>query len=268
MLGRIEARLRGRLWEMLPGVYDSFLNRAQRADDPVGPKIWGECVHPQAQVEGALAFLPVHGVLGRNFERWEIAWYGAYDLCLFDQQLLNIADDNNVETVLLDFRSPGGIAGSWVESVKLMNQVREETGKTFIGYTNDLCASAAMPLACACDAFFVSPSSAVGSMGTIVSGIDSSGAFEQMGLQRIVITSGSLKALGMSGKPWTEEELAHLKEEVAQLSANYQQAILAGRPKMPREAFATAQVYQGQMAPEGMHDGLVDRLEEMVAQLL
>lgn len=268
MLGRIEARLRGRLWEMLPGTYDSFLSRLQRADDPVGPSYWGECVHPQVITEGALAVMPVHGVLGRNFERWEIAWYGAYDLCLMEHQLENIAADERVETVLMDFRSPGGMAGCWTETVALMNRVKAETGKQFIGYTNDVCASAAMPLACACDAFFVSPSSAVGSMGTMISGIDSSGAFAQAGLQRVVITSGTLKALGMSGKAWTDEEMAHLAQEVAQLSANYQAAILAGRPEMPQEVFRTAQVYQGQMAPAGLHDGLVDRLEELVAEVV
>ena len=106
-LARIEARLRGRLWEMLPGAYDGFLNQLQRADDPVGPTYWGEPVDPQVISQGSLAVVPVHGVMGRNWERWEMAWFGAYDLCLLELQLMSIAEDDRVENVVLDFRSPG-----------------------------------------------------------------------------------------------------------------------------------------------------------------
>ena len=288
MRARLEARLSQELWQILPSVLVGFCERLQErvfrdpgseplrrapepgevADDPVGPMFLGSPVHPQVAMVGrSLAVVPVHGVLGRNWSLEEALFFGGYDLSLLDEQLQNIAEDEEVTTVVLDIRSPGGLAGEWEETVDLLREIRAGTGQAFVAYTSELCASAAMPLAYGCESFFVSPSSQVGSMGTITSGIDSSGAFERVGLQRIVVSSGSLKALGMPGKKWTEEEVDYLRGQVAEFHASYRAELTRDRD-LPEEVFATAAVYRGKTAPAGVHDGITPRLERLVELLL
>lgn len=272
----------GHAWEVLPALHEEWrallrsgvecdlygTGRMEAAADPVGPRAWNEYVHPQVeQVSRELVVVPVQGVLGRKWGMMESLFFGGYSLGLLDEQLLNIAGDEAVEVAVLHITSPGGLAGEWAETVELMRQIRQETGKRLVAYADTVCASAAMPLALACDGFFAAPSAKVGSMGTICAGIDSSEAFTQAGLERIVVASGTLKGMGMSGKPWTDEERAHLEAKVARYHGRYRAAVTAER-SIPEECFETAEVYDGRDAPEGLLDGVVNRLEGLVAMLL
>lgn len=217
---RIAAKLASEPWGILPEklaeIHQGFLEaRASAAvrmaaDDKVGPVVndfWtGEprLAHPQVETMGPVAVAMVHGVTGRGLSRMEMQC-GGFDTGLFVEQMQNVAEDPAVRVLVIDFHTPGGMVAGNARAVQAIDDVRA-AGKKVIGYTKELCASCGYWMAAACDEFHADPDARVGSISTICSGVDSSKAWEQEGLQLKLFATGKFKATGMDGKEWTAEE--------------------------------------------------------------
>lgn len=190
----------------------TFTARAD-ADDKVGPVLGvNQSAHPQVEIFGALALVRVHGILGKHLDMLEMQC-GGCDVGLFQEQIANITDDPSVRAVVIDFRSPGGQVTGISSAVEQMEKCRQ-SGKKLFAYTSDTMASAAYFLGCACDEIHAEQSARIGSISTIISGVDNSKEWEMEGKVRKVFATGEFKAIGMSGKPWTEAEEAHIWEKV------------------------------------------------------
>lgn len=255
---RIAAKLFCHPWCILPETLAAMCSQfeiAASATDPVGPTVIdrGERVplHPQVESAGGLALIRVHGVLGKHLDLMEMEC-GGYDVALLEEQLAHIADDPAVSTVVMDFRSPGGIVMGIRSAAEAVLATRR-AGKKCVAYTSDQCCSAAYWIASACEALYAEESAPVGSISTIVAGVDNSQEWEKAGRQRKVFATGKFKAMGMSGKPWTEEEENHLWERVNAIDGDFKSFIA-------RQRGLTPDLMQGQWwhaghAPAGLVDG-------------
>lgn len=187
------------------------------------------------------------------------------DLAKLDRILKAIAGMPRLESVAMVFDTPGGCSLGLPESAELI----QELGRTrrVVAYTDAMCCSAGYWLAAAAQEIGASPSAVVGSIGTYIAALDSSRQWEMEGLELKLFRSGSLKGLGMAGKPWTAAEEEHLQALVDRHGAEFRVWVVSQRGAIAEEAMQ-GQWFHAKEAPEGLVDGLYRDLEEFLAAVL
>jgi ClpP class serine protease len=268
-LPRIAASLYCEPWCIRPEVHASICQQFRDhllADDPVGPRGYNyqtdrfELLHPQIERIGDLALAKVHGIIGKHLSNMELQC-GGFDLDFFEQQMANVRDDDRIETLVIDFRTPGGrVTG--VESAALAIREVADSGKKVIGYTSDCCCSAGYWLACACDEFYAEGSAIVGSISTLCAGVDSSRAWEIEGLELKLFATGELKAIGLPGKKWTEAEEAFMRERGEGVDRDFKGFVKARRG-LSDDLLNGAHWY-AKHAPPGVIDGQFRSLHDVL----
>jgi ClpP class serine protease len=229
------------------------------ADSPVGPR-----GTPQIQKFGAVALAQVHGIIGKHLD-WFESMCGGFDLSYFDEQMANVRDDPTIETLVIDFRTPGGRVTGVENSAKAIREV-SESGKKVIGYTSDQCCSAGYWMLCACDEAYAEGSAIVGSISTVCAGVDSSRAWEMDGLELKLFATGSLKAAGMPGKKWTKEEEDFLRERGEAIDKDFKDFVKQRRG-LGDELMEGAHWY-AKHAPAGLIDGQFRTLQDVLEAVL
>lgn len=178
--------------------------------------------------DGRVAIVCVDGVIG--FGRW---W--GCDTGALAAAIRSAADDPMTSTVLLDVHSPGGDVAGMSD---LIAAVRYAKGKKRVcAVAHDVMASCAYWVSCLADEIAATPTALVGSIGAMVSAVDSSKAFEEAGLRMVVAASGKLKTTGMPGVPITPEQETELVE-IAQAGFALFSADVAEGRRMKPEAIA------------------------------
>lgn len=216
----------------------------------------------QVDSRSGIALIHVNGII---VKRAQDSWCGPRmaDLAKMDLLFKDIRSDDSINTVVMDFHTPGGSAIGLPETTHLMQSCQNE-GKRFVAYTDMLCASAGYWLAAQCDEIYASPSAQVGSVGTYIAAIDDSRAWEMEGLELKLFRDGALKAIGHPGKQWTEEEEAYMVERVAYHSAKFKDHVRERRPGIEEDTMQ-GQCHTGEVAPAGLIDGVFMELEELLA---
>ncbi len=268
-LPRIAAKLYGEPWMMRADAFGAIsaqfeaARRGERldADDQVGPSFYGSPVHPQVQVVRDVAVVSVSGIIGKHLSTLEMEC-GGYCLANFGRQLTNVEEDETIRTVVIDFKTPGGISIG-VETAALQIRRLAESGKRVIGYTDYDCCSAGYWLMAACDEAIAERSAIVGSVSTYCAGVDSSKAWEKEGYELVLARTGDKKAMNMPGKAWTEEEKKHLEEKTKLVDVKFKSFISARRGLT--DDLMQGQTWAAADAPSGIVDGLADSLEDVVA---
>jgi protease-4 len=268
-LARIAAKIYGEAWLIRGDVWNSITAQFQAiregakmaADDLVGPTFYGIASHPQVQVIIDVAVIPVHGIIGKHLSAIEMEC-GGYCLANLMIQLDNVRDDPKIRTVVIDFKTPGGI-GIGVETAALKIRELAESGKRVIAYTDYDCCSAGYWLASACDEIIAERSAIVGSVSTYIGAIDDSEAWAKAGYKRILARTGDKKAIGMSGKEWTQEEIDYLTEK-AKLADQKFKGFISTRRGLSDDLMQ-GQTWSAADAPPGVVDGLADSLEDVVS---
>lgn len=238
---------------------------AMRADDPVGRRFDGMYLHPQVQIVQGVAYVPIRGVLLRGVSFWD-ALCGDYDTALLEEQIKNIADDASVKAVLFDVDSPGGLAmgmGSVSEKIAGLRAA----GKKTVAFSGGMCCSAAYYAMASCEFLLGTVDSIWGSISTYSAGVDSSKAWAMAGRELKLYRTGELKGVGLPGKAWTDEEMAAVKERVDAIDANFKGFVKKHRPQLADEAMNGNHWY-AKHAPEGLVDGVVGSVEEVLEYLL
>jgi ClpP class serine protease len=218
--------------------------------------------HPQVQVIGSLAILPVKGMLGKHLSTLEM-WCGGSDYAVIAAQARNIAMDGRIENVILHIDSPGGNCVGNKECAQAILELSQN--KSTVAYTDKLCASAAYFLASACDEIIAAPSAIVGSISTYSAFLDESRAYEMEGLEVRMFRSGEVKGAGYPGKPWTPQEIAAMQLVTDQFSMQFKSFV-------KRQRTLSDEVMQGaywpaEFAPANVVDDIENDLETLIFQL-
>ncbi len=158
--------------------------------------------------EGCKVILP-WGVLGRAWSECE-KWY--MDPVDVDEIISEIEESPEGSTVILWFRSPGGIITGIPEAAGQLRQL----GKTrrLLAVTDDSCCSAAYWLAAQCSVIQATPTADVGSIGVYVALYDYTEYMSQMGVSLELFKAGTMKAMGLEGNPLSPEESAWIQSRV------------------------------------------------------
>lgn len=162
------------------------------------------------QVDGSLTYKPVMtmcGMVGTSYS-------------MLVAQMQEMADAG-VKTVVMEVSSGGGEANHAFETANEIRAIADEAGIKLIGYADTMACSAAYALIAVCDEVVCNPSSSIGSIGCVVSLLDTSKAMAQAGLKRIFVTSGESKVPFAADGSFKKEFLDDIQAEVNRLNTEF-----------------------------------------------
>lgn len=213
----------------------------------------------EPEVAGKTLILPVRGTLVMHPEDIAMSECG----CALEDlnAMIDKAEaDPRIDTVVYDFRTPGGTITGIPETGRKILYSRKKT----IAFTDSECCSGGLWLAEQCERFYATQSSRVGSCGVYCMTLDMSEALKQDGMKVNAIFAGKYKLLGASFKPLGDDERAILQAGVDKIYDQFKQAMVSQRA-MSDEHFGNGLCFDGDGAADrGFTDGVVESLDEIL----
>lgn len=273
---RILAALRSSKWAVTPATLQAITDSlgahlrgtlrptASLIPDRPGPAASPPVDDDEDDMMKGVAVIAVHGILGKNLSMMEMECGGCDCGCVADA-LDDAVADPEVETILFDFDSPGGVVTGIPE---LAQRIREASSvKTTMAFTSGQCCSAAYWLASACDSIACTKSADLGSIGVYVALCDDSEWWKKEGYKLELIKAGDFKAMGISGKPLEPAERAMIQADVDAIYAMFTADVIAGRGKV-ESAVMQGQTFMGENAVAvNLADEIVTDLREVMESI-
>jgi len=151
--------------------------------------------------QGMIAVVPLWGVLTPSGDDWG---YGT-SLDDFTRLMGQLDRNENVSTIVLNVRSPGGTVVGTPEASAAVRAVRDGGRTKIVAVANGMMASAALWVGSSASELIVTPSGEVGSIGVISMYADLSKAYESMGVKIDVMRVPAKKARFSGVEPMTAE---------------------------------------------------------------
>lgn len=211
----------------------------------------------QYAVVDRVAVIPVEGVIGRKFSS-VLYSSGVTSSDVFSRLVQVAADDEEIDTILLTFDSPGGTAAGTPEAAATV--AAAQMTKPVLAYVDGLCDSAAYWIASQSAAIYATQSADVGCIGCYLAILDSFRADGRPGEVQM-FKSGKFKGTGYPGTTLETDERKMLQDNVDRIASEFKAAVRAGRSgiTIPDE------IMQGQSfsAGEALRVGLIDQIADM-----
>jgi protease-4 len=176
-----------------------------------------------------IAIIEVEGLLV-NLKDGGLLQPSENPLSLFTQQLDKAADDSDVRAVVLRVNSPGGAVGTSDTMYDEVLKFRKKTGKPVIASAQEIDASGAYYVSCACDKIVVHPAGIIGSIGVIFETFEFERTLNILGIQSNVIKSAEFKDIGSPFRHMTPEERAIFQDMVNKFFTRFKGVVTANRP--------------------------------------
>lgn len=261
------ARLMDRLLSVGPSDLKAFWDDEE--DDP--RTVPAKPTKKPYQIASGVAVLPLVGVLQKR-EDWFTRWFPG-EACALEpwvKTLQQAAADPDVSAIVMAVDSPGGLVDGTAQAGDAVYQVRQAGKKPILAVTSGLCCSAAYWIASQASELWAGETDWLGSIGTRLQLVDSSGFYELLGLKIDYVTSGEFKAAGADGLPVTDAVRAYFQTLVDRSQVEFNAAVARGR-KLPiddvRAVAKEARLYVGSDAKAaGLIDG-IDTLQGVVSRL-
>ena len=173
-----------------------------------------------AQVEPSIAVVDVRGPLVYHSKCGDML-FPCFDS--YEAIVARVGDalSSSASTVVLRFDSPGGEAAGVHETTKKIQAMAAASGKRLVGYVDELCASAAYALSCACDSVYLPQSGTLGAIGVIERLVDETKADVMAGVDVTFVVTGARKADAHPHSPVTAEVIAAVQGRVDALGAQF-----------------------------------------------
>ena len=210
-------------------------------------------------VDEGCAIFDIEGVIGRKFDD-QMRSSGVVSVDVFTRLLNEARESSDVESAMLVFDSPGGVARGIPEAAEAIRAF--DAVKPIRSYVDGMCCSAAYWLASQTDHITATPSSDVGSVGVYCAVLDQSRAYEMEGYKVEVFKSGKFKGMGLPGTALTDPQREILQASVDKIGVDFRHAVREGRNTSEKKIMD--EIMQGQSfdAAEAMANGLIDGIED------
>jgi signal peptide peptidase SppA len=217
---------------------------------------------------GSIGVINIHGSLSNN-RVWYNKFLGVPEYSAIQEALVAAAEDNGIQTILLNISSGGGPVNGLADTAELVTQVNDKV-KPVIAYTDGNMLSAAYWLGCSAGQVFCSNVSSVGSIGVIANHVEYSKKLEEEGVKVTVLRAGKFKALATSYEALTEEARNQIQIELDAAYKVFVQYVATSRSKSYQYADAVmgeGRKFFGELALEaGMVDGITS-LGKLMSQI-
>lgn len=213
-----------------------------------------------------IALIGVEGTLA-NTQSGGFLQAAENPLSLFTQELQKAEDDSSVVAIVLRVNSPGGAVGTSDTMYDEIQKFRQKTGKPVIASAQELDASGAYYVSCACNKIIVHPAGIMGSIGVIFEDFNFVGTMNMLGVQPEMIKSAPMKDIGSPFKQMTPQERAVLQNLVDDFFARFKNIVATNRQLTPDELAKVddGRVFTGEDAVSlGLADQ-VGRLDDAIA---
>lgn len=199
---------------------------------------------PMEVDKAGIAHIHVLGVLDKRVPTVD-KWLGTTDYDDLLAELGEARDNQKIKGVFIEFNTPGGAVLGNAEVADLVAEI-VASGKPVLGYTDTLCASAGMSIASQCSLFYASPSSLVGSVGTITMLVSYQKFYEDLGISIEVITpaKSDLKSTHWPYQDATEDQKKHVVESITVINEQFLARVRRGRGEVADDSMR-GQVFQG-----------------------
>lgn len=215
---------------------------------------------PTYQRSGAVAIIPVYGILGQKMNLMS-DYSGGTSTERIGAQIDAAVADETIRSVVLDIDSPGGSVFGVAELAAKLQAARE--AKPIVAVANSTAASAAYWLGSQASEFVVTPSGEVGSIGVLAMHVDQSGANEAEGYKVSYISAGEHKTEGNPHEPLSDDARAYMQARVDAYYDDFITAVAKGRgvtAATVRDKFGKGRVMG---AKDAKAIGMVDRIDTM-----
>lgn len=211
-----------------------------------------------AVTEGGVAVLPVNGMTCVRPSKVEKKYFGMTCSQEVGEAMDRAMLDPRVSALVLHFDSPGGTANGSPELAERVRAYALGGSKPIVAFTDGVMASAAYQVGSQANAVIATRSATVGSIGTVISFLDVSKAYEQMGIERKVITNdgATFKGAGMPGTKLTPEQEAQIKRVANAHGEMFKATVRARRPSVTDDTMR-GQTFVGE---EALKVGLIDQI--------
>jgi signal peptide peptidase SppA len=216
--------------------------------------------------QGMIAVIPLWGVLTPSGDDWS---YGT-SLDDFTRLIGQLDANQNVSTIVINARTPGGTVTGTPEAAAAVRAVRDGGRTKIVTVANGMMASAGVWIGSAASEVIVTPSGEVGSIGVISMYADFSKAYEAMGIKVDVMRVPAKKARFSGVEPMTDEMRATVEGRLETSYTAFKRAMADNRGI--RIDSVEGKFGGGEMmsANEALAAGLVDgiaTLDETIARL-
>lgn len=211
-------------------------------------------------VVGKVAVIDIKGPL---WDRDNILarWFGnSYEA--IEAQLINAVNSKKVRKIVFDIDSGGGEASGMDELATVIRDVGIQ--KNTASFVRGMMASAAYGLGSAANEIIATPTSEIGSIGTVLVHQDISGMLEQDGVKLTVIKAGQYKWEGNAYEPLGEEAKEYFQDQVNKYYSRFVSTVAANRGVTRAEV--TENYGQGRMmiATDALASAMIDRTGKMI----
>lgn len=213
---------------------------------------------------GGVATVPLKGILmpaGDDFFSILFGLGGGLDA--FRSQLDEAVADPQVEAIVIDVDSPGGMVDFIPETAAQVRAARDK--KPIVAVANTLCASAAYWLASQADEVSVTPSGEAGSIGVYRLHRDLSEAHAMRGITPTLISAGKYKVEGNPYEPLGEDARAQWQAEVDDYYRMFTADVAKGRGASQADVQAGYGEGRCLHAKQAVAAGIADRVETLSA---
>ena len=181
---------------------------------------------PQPQGDGAVAIIPVYGVIAPRVNMMT-EMSGGTTFETLTAQLGEAMGSKTVTSIVFDIDSPGGNVAGATEFAALVREARAK--KPIVAQIQYTGASAAYWIAASATKVYAAPSAMVGSIGVFTIHEDLSKALEMEGVKITYISAGKYKVDGNETEPLGDDVKARLKARVTEAYARFCGDISKGR---------------------------------------
>lgn len=217
---------------------------------------------------GSVAVLNVSGPLIHR-GNWMSQMLGIISYEDIKSRLAQMGTDSRVETVLINYDTPGGTAQGCKLCARFIREFSETT-KPVVSFSESMAASAGYWLFAAGEQGVIDEEARLGSVGAIMVHTETSDMDRNMGVTRTVFRSAPYKALGTPYEKLSDEAKAEIKGELDYMHDQFVTGIseLRGISKtITNNRIANGRMFR---ADESIRNGLADSqlsLEETVVKL-
>mgnify|MGYP002624772041 CR=1 FL=1 len=212
-----------------------------------------------------VARVPLYGMTTKGLRRWEYYYCSSACLDYFMQGVTQAAEHPDIHSIVLDFRSPGGIVAGVPEAARLIREVA--AGKDVFAFTDTKACSSAFWLYSAAGTRFCTPSSFLGGIGAVIRTVDRTKAKELMGIKETIFQSGKHKGAESGLRPLNAEERRIFQERVEMIGDEFREAVREYLPGVDEGAMEGLGYFGEEAAALGLTDQVVDSFDAMLAEL-
>lgn len=218
------------------------------------------------QVKDGLAVIHIKGVLTKNPGFFQML-FGGTSTAMVTRAVQAARADPDVKSALLIVDGPGGSVDGLAELGDAIWALRQE--KRVIAQISGMAASAHYYVASQAHQIFAHRMDMVGSIGTKIILLDASKAFEEGGLEVVVVDTGEFKSAGEFGTEITDAQRADFQRVVDGFFEDFVAMIARGRGMAKAKVLEAA---DGRMflASEAVDMGLINgirTLDETIARI-